>query len=144
MCVYVCMPVSKCTCLCMCTYVCTVYVFMLVCVYVCMFVFVSMFVWPCCVVCVYCVICYSYNPEWVWYPCYFMSWGRALITRISYECIWVITSLLPKRLYQSMLSLWPVSNDFRLCSPIKASFVTNNLFLWFFLEWYLLSPRTDK
>ena len=35
----------------------------------------------------------------------------------------------PKGLYQSMLSLRPVSNGIRLCSPIKASFVTNHLFL---------------
>ena len=60
------------------------------------------------------------------------SGGWVLITRISYECTWVITGLLPKRLYWSMLSLWTVSNGFRLCSPIKASFGTNNIFLWFF------------
>ena len=97
-------------------------------------------------ICMY--VIYSYNPGWVWYPCYYtspsQSWGWVLITRISYECTWVITGLLPKRLYQSMLSLWTVSNGFRLCSPIKASFGTNNLFLWFFsrnISTY--RPRTD-
>jgi len=72
------------------------------------------------------------------------SRGWVLITRISYECTWVITGLLPKRFYQSMLSLWPVSNGFRSCSPIKASFGTNNIFLWFFsLVISTYPPRTD-
>ena len=51
--------------------------------------------------------------------------------------IWLI--LLPKRLYQSMLSLRPVSNGFGLCSPIKASFVTNNLFFDVLGDIYLSS-----
>ena len=29
--------------------------------------------------------------------------GRVLITKISYECTWVITCLFPKGLHQSML-----------------------------------------
>ena len=83
-------------------------------------------------------LCYSYNPGWVWYPC------ESEVRWVLYECIWVITGLLPKRLYQSMLSLWTASNGFRLCSPIKASFGTNNIFLWFFSQ--VIStyhPRTD-
>ena len=37
-----------------------------------------------------------------------------------------------------------VNNGFRLCSPIKASFVTNKLFLWFFsMVISTYCPRTD-
>jgi len=83
-------------------------------------------------------VIYSYNPG-----CYYTSprWSRGwvLITRISYECTWVITGLLPKRLHQLMLSLWTVNNDFRLCSPIKASFGTNNLYDFFSGDIYLSS-----
>ena len=67
-----------------------------------------------------------------------------LITRISYECIWDITGLLPNILYQSMLSLRTVSDGFRLCSPIKASFFNNNIFFWVISYSTVVLYRRDR
>jgi len=62
-----------------------------------------------------------------WYLFYYTSSrrsrGRVLITKISYECTWIITSLYPKGLDKSMLFVAGITSScLWLCLAIKVSF----------------------
>ena len=66
---------------------------------------------------IYVQLSISYTSEWVWYPCYWCSGGRVLITRIPYE--WMEYNLFIFHTKNQCLLVFVSSRCFIWCLSIK-------------------------